>query len=232
MRVWHNLFKISIVKTSMNQGGIWTMHLLPLFWGLPTRFHGRHQNERLLDPPMLSLSRYLIHMYGLSSWYLCMGEHCHLMSREYGPVEWQQRALPNSSMPVEKRVSLCEMGRGLNVKPISLVPPASIWGPQSESFILPPDFLVSNLCATFLFFCLDSEPSCCKLKLSKQNVRSLGIKDFKCHPYTHTLWESSLSLLIDPVPLSGHLSGPLLPSSSYLLKTPGLLFSSPLTTHF
>lgn len=140
---------------------------------------GTRMNECLLDLPMLSLNRYLINMYGLSSWHLCMGEHCHLMSREYGPVEWQRRALPNYSVPVEKRVSLCEMGRGLDVKPISPVSTASIWGPQSEAFVLAPDFLVSNLCATFLFFCLDSEPSCCKLKLSKQNVRSLRIRELQ-----------------------------------------------------
>lgn len=59
--------------------------------------------------------------------------------------------LPNSSIPVEKRVSLCETGWGLDVKPISLVSTASIWGPQSESLRSLPTFLsVEFVCYVFI----------------------------------------------------------------------------------
>lgn len=82
------------------------------FGGLSTKLYGRRHNTFLLDLSMLRESRHSINTYlWRSSWHLYVCDHCHLKSsRKYGQPEWRQSALPNDSVPTDKKDSLWERG--------------------------------------------------------------------------------------------------------------------------
>lgn len=137
----------------------------PCFGVFPAKLCGGHHYTYLIDLPMLKESRYSINIYWLSNWHLYVCDCCHLMFlRKYGQAEWQQSA-EKLSCPQEEKEFLMGEREGLHGNPISLASAVSLHEPLPDPIVPSPDFL--NLFATLLFLCLDSEPSCCKLKLSK-----------------------------------------------------------------